>query len=157
MPNHYHATIRPLQPNLSAALQQLNGRYAQYWNRRHRRVGHVFQGPFKAQIVQDDGYALTLSRYIVLNPVRARLVERPEDWRWSSYAATIGLRPMPSFLADHAALALFGDASLSILRQRFINFVRAGCVDDMDDDLIRSTDLILGGSRARDVDPAPLS
>ena len=144
MPNHYHVTIRPLQPNLSAALRQLNGRYAKYWNRRYSSVGHVFQGRFKAQIVQDDGYALTLSRYVALNPVRAQLVERPEDWRWSSYAATIGLRPTPSFLATDAALALFGDAERATLRQRFTSFVLAGC-EDVEDDRIRSSDVILGG------------
>ena len=148
MPNHYHATIRPLRPNLSRAMQQLNSRYANYWNRRHTKVGHVFQGPFKAQIVQDDGYARTLSRYVALNPVRARLVERPEDWRWSSYASTIGARPPLSFLADAGALALFGDVAQSTLRQRFASFVQAGGQDDIEDDRIRSSDLILGGGQA---------
>jgi putative transposase len=79
MPNHYHATVRPALPNISTAMQQLHSRYAQWWNRRHAKVGHVFQGRFKAQIVQRDGYALALSRYVALNPVRARLVERPEQ------------------------------------------------------------------------------
>lgn len=148
MPNHYHATIRPLRPNLSRAMQQLNSRYANYWNRRHTKVGHVFQGPFKAQIVQDDGYARTLSRYVALNPVRARLVKRPEDWRWSSYASTIGVRPPLAFLADAGALALFGDVAQSTLRQRFASFVQAGGQDDIEDDRIRSSDLILGGGQA---------
>jgi REP element-mobilizing transposase RayT len=147
MPNHYHATIRPLQPNLSRAMQLLNSRYARYWNRRHTKVGHVFQAPFKAQIVQDDGYARTLSRYVALNPVRARLVEHPEDWRWSSYASTIGVRPPLSFLADAGVLALFGDVAHSTLRQRFASFVQAGDQDDIEDDRIRSNDLILGGSQ----------
>jgi putative transposase len=155
MPNHYHATIRPSEPNLSTAMQLLNGRYARYWNSRHRRNGHVFGGPFKAQLVQDDGYALTLCRYIALNPVRARLVDRPEEWPWSSYAAAIGLRPLPSFLAGDAALALLGDASRSTLRQRFAAFVGAGC-DDIDDDRFRSTDAIIGGDDARDADAIPL-
>ena len=125
-----------------------NSRYANYWNRRHTKVGHVFQGPFKAQIVQDDGYARTLSRYVALNPVRARLVERPEDWRWSSYASTIGVGPPLAFLADAGALALFGDVAQSTLRQRFASFVQAGGQDDIEDDRIRSSDLILGGGQA---------
>ncbi len=144
MPNHYHATIRPCLANLSTAMQHLNGRYAQSWNRRHNTVGHVFQGPFKAQIVQDEGYARTLSRYIALNPVRARLVERPEDWRWSSYASTIGLARIPPFLAADAALAFFGEADPVTLRERFTSFVLAGDGDEMDDDRIRSSDVILG-------------
>jgi len=90
MPNHYHATLRPTQPNLSEAMRRLNSIYAQWWNRRHERVGHVFQGRFKDQVVQREGYLTALCRYIALNPVRANLATRPEDWAWSSYAATSG-------------------------------------------------------------------
>lgn len=144
MPNHYHLAVRPCLPNLSDALQHLNSRYAQWWNRRHVDVGHVFQGRFKSQVVQDLRYALTLCRYIALNPVRARLVERPEDWRWSSYGATVGRRPAPSFLATHASLGLFGNADETVLRQRFSTFVLDGPEDDIDEDRIRSSDSILG-------------
>ena len=144
MPNHYHIAILPSLPNLSDALQLLNARYAHWWNRRYAEVGHVFQGRFKSQVVDDERYALALCRYIALNPVRARLVQRPEDWRWSSYASAVGLRPTPSFLAASASLALFGIGDESVLRQRFSSFVLAGGVDDLDDDRIRSSDLILG-------------
>jgi REP element-mobilizing transposase RayT len=146
MPNHYHAAIRPSQPNLSAAMQYLNGRYALWWNRRHKTVGHLFQGRFKSQVVQDDAYARSLARYIALNPVRAGLVKRPEDWRWSAYASTIGRSATPSFLAADATLALFGDGDRHTLGSRFTRFVVAGCGDDMDDDRIRSSDLVLGDS-----------
>ena len=104
MSNHYHAVIRTLTPNLSLAMQYLNGVYAQWWNRRHRRVGHVFQGPFKAQLIQRDGHFLEACRYVVLNPVRAGLVKNVEDWAWSSYAATAGLIACPTFLTTRLIL-----------------------------------------------------
>jgi len=98
MDNHYHAAVKTTEANLSRAIKQLNGEYAQWWNRRHRRFGHVFQAPFGSQIVQDDTYLLNACRYIVLNPVCARLVPTPAHWRWSSYRATAGLIDLPSFL-----------------------------------------------------------
>ena len=84
MPNHYHATLQPTLPNLSAAIRRLNSVYAQWWNTRHGLVGHVFQGRFKDQIVDEDAYMLTLSRYVAMNPVRAGLATSPEDWPWGS-------------------------------------------------------------------------
>jgi len=144
MPNHYHATLRPRLPNISAAMHYLNGHYAQWWNARHRSVGHVFQGRFKAQIVQRDGYALALSRYVALNPVRARLVRRPEQWRWSSYAAIIGQVSAPSFLAVDTTLGLFGDSQRTTLQKRFADFVLSRCDDEMVDDQIRSNNHVLG-------------
>ena len=80
MSNHYHLVIRTPEPNLSAAIQYLNGVYAQWWNKRHKRVGHVLAGRFKAQLIQRDGYFLEACRYVVLNPVRAGLVKNVEDW-----------------------------------------------------------------------------
>ena len=109
MPNHYHATLQPSRPNLSEAIRRLNGVYAQWWNRRHARVGHVFQGRFKAQVVDREDYLRALSRYVVMNPVRAGLAERPEDWLWSSFRATTGLGPAPAFLAVSSTQRLFGD------------------------------------------------
>jgi putative transposase len=144
MPNHYHATIRPTLPNISAAIQALNSRYGQWWNQRHMTVGHVFQGRFKAQIVQHDAYALTLSRYVALNPVRANLVKRPEDWEWSSYSQLIGVRPAPRFLAAEPTLALFGEADRPTLQHRFAAFVRAGCTDEVVDERLRSAERIVG-------------
>lgn len=145
MPNHYHATLRPTLPNLSEALRRVNSIYAQWWNRRHGRVGHVFQGRFKDQIVQREGYLLALCRYVALNPVRARLVERPEHWEWSSYAATVGLRPSPSFLALTAVLHQFGEGERPILQARFAGHVLGnpdeGCCTE---DRIRSSERILG-------------
>jgi putative transposase len=145
MPNHYHATLQPTLANLSEALRQLNGRYAQWWNKKHSRVGHVFQGRFKDQIVQQDGYFLTLCRYVALNPVRSGLVERPEDWEWSSYAATVGVYPTPSFLAVDTVLRQFGEEPLSTLQARFAAHVLGPSGAHIAlEDRIRSNEQVLG-------------
>ena len=144
MPNHYHATLQPTLPNLSAAVHRLNGSYAMWWNKRHDRVGHVFQGRFKDQIVDREGYLLTLSRYVVLNPVRAGLAERPDDWPWSSYRATVGSGPAPAFLASLSTLRLFGDEEEAVLRARFGGFIASQPDDASLVDQIRSSERILG-------------
>lgn len=118
MDNHYHLLARTTRPNLSRAIQNLNGSYARWWNRRHKRVGHVFQGRFGAQIVQDEPYLLSVCRYIVLNPVRANLVARAEDWPWSSYSATLGMAPAPAFLDCALVLQLLGDEHRAAERYR---------------------------------------
>jgi putative transposase len=145
MSNHYHVALRPTLPNLSEAIRHLNSRYAQWWNRRHGRVGHVFQGRFKDQIVQHEGYFRTLCRYVALNPVRAKLVEHPADWPWSSYAATVGLRPAPTFLAVADVLGQFGDEDAQLLQGRFAEYVLQGNgKEESADDRIRSKERILG-------------
>jgi putative transposase len=83
--NHDHMFVETPEPNLSAGMQYLNGAYSSYFNRRHRRVGHLFQGRFKGQLVETDGYFLEVSRDIHLNPVRAGAAQRPEHWKWGSY------------------------------------------------------------------------
>jgi len=143
MPNHYHITLQPMLPNLSNALRHLNGVYAQWWNRRHARVGHVFQGRFKDQIVQREGYFLNLCRYIARNPERANLTARPEDWRWSSYPATIGLRPLPDFLNALPTLRQFGDGDEALLRARFRAYVQSNPDEDVED-RIRSSARVVG-------------
>jgi putative transposase len=143
MPNHYHLTLLPTLPNLSSALRELNSAYAQWWNRRHDRVGHVFQGRFKDQIVQREGYFLNLCRYIARNPVRARLTARPEEWPWSSYRATIGLRPLPEFLKIAPTLSQFGDEDDAQLRARFRAYVQSD-PDHEVEERIRSRERIIG-------------
>jgi len=130
MPNHYHATIRPRRPNLSEAIRRVNGVYAQWWNRRHGSVGHVFQGRFKAQVVAHDDYLLTLSRYVVMNPVRAGLVKDAAAWPWSSYRATAGLATMPAFLKPSGTLSLFGQGPDTLLREQFVSFI-SNAVEDL--------------------------
>jgi len=106
MPNHYHLVVVTPRANLSAAFKHLNGVYSQWWNRRHSRCGHVFQGRFKAQVVQQDRYLAAVCRYVVLNPVRAGLVSHPGAWKWSSYRASAGLEPSPDFLSVSKLLDL---------------------------------------------------
>ena len=108
MDNHYHLLIETPQPNLSRGMRQLNGRYTQSYNRRHRRVGHLLQGRFKAILVEKDAHLLELCRYVVLNPVRAKLVAHPRRWRWSSYRTTGGETEAPAWLMTDWVLAQFG-------------------------------------------------
>jgi putative transposase len=104
MDNHYHLLIQTPDSNLSKGMRQLNGVFTQACNRRHRRVGHLFQGRFKAILVDRDAYLLELARYIVLNPVRAGMVKKPNDWAWSSYRASMGLVPAPPWFAEEGLL-----------------------------------------------------
>jgi putative transposase len=90
MSNHYHFVLQTHQPNLSRLMRHINGVYTQSYNRRHRKVGHLFQGRFKAVLVDSDAYLLEVCRYVDLNPVRAGLVESPSDWFWSSYRSHAG-------------------------------------------------------------------
>jgi REP element-mobilizing transposase RayT len=122
MSNHYHAVLRTLTANLSAAMQYLNSVYAQQWNRRYGRVGHVFQGRFKAQLIQRDAHFLEACRYVVLNPVRAGLVGNAGDWVWSSYAATAGLIPAPTWLTTDLILG----ASPAAEYRAYRSFIAAG-------------------------------
>ncbi len=101
MDNHYHLMIETPDGNLSLGMRQLNGVYTQARNKRHNKTGHLFQGRYKAILIQKDTHLLEVCRYVVLNPVRARMVEKPEDWRWSSYRATAGKeQPHPCLTTD---------------------------------------------------------
>jgi len=87
MPNHIHLVVRTPIPNLSRGMQYLLSGYANWYAKRHQRTGHLFQGRFKAELVEDESYFWTLSRYVHLNPVRGKcpLVDHPSAWTWSSY------------------------------------------------------------------------
>ena len=106
-------------------MRQLNGVYTQRFNRRHGRVGHVFQGRYKAIIVQKESYLLELARYVVLNPVRARMVHTPDQWLWSSYRATARLCETPSWLTIDWLLAAFSEHRSEAIR-RYMDFVADG-------------------------------
>jgi putative transposase len=107
MTNHFHILIETPEANLSRGMQELLTNYAQAFNRKRRRRGALFQGRFKSILVEKESYLLELSRYIVLNPVRAGMVERPEDYRWSSYRATAGLEPAPEWMTTAWLLEQF--------------------------------------------------
>jgi putative transposase len=106
-------------------MRQLNGVYTQRFNRCHRRVGHVFQGRYHGVLVQKDAYLLELTRYVVLNPVRAAMVRQAVDWPWSSYRATVGKVPAPGWLEVDWLLAQFGSTRNNAVRA-YIRFVDAG-------------------------------
>jgi putative transposase len=84
LPNHYHLVVETRRPELSHAMQRLNGRYAHWFNEIHDRTGHVFQNRFDARVIDGEEHYEAALAYVDSNPVRAGLVERPEDWPWSS-------------------------------------------------------------------------
>jgi putative transposase len=98
MGNHYHLVLHTRSANLSRLMRHLNGVYTQTFNRRHNLVGHLFQGRFKAILVDRDAYLLEVVRYVELNPVRAAIASDPLAWPWSSYAAHVGQTPTPPWL-----------------------------------------------------------
>lgn len=125
MGNHYHLLLETPQPNLSRGMRQLNGVYSQCFNRRHERVGHVFQGRFTAILVERETYLLELARYVPLNPVRAGFVSSAERWPWSSYRAAAGLEPVPPWLNTTGVLGRFGSEPARA-SMRFQEFVQDG-------------------------------
>jgi putative transposase len=125
MDNHYHFMIETPDANLSIGMRQLNGIYTQKYNRRHHKPGHIFQGRFKAILVQKENYLLELCRYVVLNPVRAGVVKKPEAWRWSSYQATAGLRKKPDYLTTDWILGLF-NSKRTVAQREYRAFLREG-------------------------------
>jgi REP element-mobilizing transposase RayT len=129
MGNHYHLLVETPEANLSRGMRQLNGVYTQRINRRTGRVGHLFQGRFKAILVDRNNYLVELCRYIVLNPVRGGLVSVPEDYVWSSFSATCGEVPAPSWLTTDWVLSQFASRRADA-RKRYRGFVRDGIGGD---------------------------
>ena len=125
MSNHYHLLIETPEANLAQGMRQLNGVYTQRFNRAYGRVGHVFQGRYKAILVERDSYLLELARYVVLNPLRAGMVKRLETWPWSSYLATCGQAPVPAWLQPDWILAQFGRQRASVIH-KYVEFVHEG-------------------------------
>lgn len=125
MGNHYHLLIETPDANLSMGMRQLNGVYTQAYNRRYRKPGHLFQGRYKAILVQKESHLLELCRYVILNPVRAKVIEKPEEWKWSSYRATAGLRDVPGYLTVDWILNQFGSKKAAG-QKRYRAFVMDG-------------------------------
>jgi putative transposase len=124
MTNHYHLLVETPRADLSQGMHSLNAAYAQRFNTRHDRVGHVLQGRFTAILVERESHHLELARYVVLNPVRAGIVESPEEYPWSSLRATLAMDPAPAWLDVEGLLAAFGS------RAHYLEFVRAGIGSD---------------------------
>jgi hypothetical protein len=123
MPNHYHLLIETPEVGLSRGMRWLNQMYAEFFNERHERVGHLFQGRFKGILVEREGHLLELLRYIVLNPVRAGMVKFAGDYAWSNYRATAGLQPAPKWLDIDWTLAQFGSPDRFDAREEYRRFV----------------------------------
>jgi len=125
MTNHYHFVVETPDANLSKGMRQLNGVYTQTCNRRHGLVGHLFQGRFKAILVERDAYLLEVARYVVLNPVRAAIVAQAGEWPWSSYRAMLGQELTPAWLETDWVLGQFGQER-SRAQADYAAFVRQG-------------------------------
>jgi REP element-mobilizing transposase RayT len=108
LPSHYHLLLFTPEGGLSAAKQQLAGRFTQAVNRCRNRDGPLFRGRFHSVAINDDAHLAKVSQYIHLNPVEARLVARPEEWRWSSAGAYLGLADKPDWLHIGTILEMFG-------------------------------------------------
>lgn len=141
MGNHYHLLVETPDGNLSTAMRDLNGNYSQWFNARHARVGHLFEGRFKSYVIEKETYLLTVARYIVLNAVRAGLVTHPRLWKWCSYNATAGLSKSPDWLHADWLLGNFGKKR-ALAQKAYREFVMAGLDVDPYEDL--EHDLILG-------------
>lgn len=134
MDNHYHLLIETPRGNLSQILHHINGAYTTYFNIRHGRSGHLFQGRFKAILVEKDSYGGELSRYIHLNPVRAGLVKNPSEYRWSSYRYYIGRERKPQWLTTALILGYFGGHGRWAY-QKYREFVEEGLSKTLEDPL----------------------
>ena len=144
MDNHYHMLIETPNGNLSRGMRQLNGVYTQRFNNRHGSGGRVFQGRFKAILVERDGFLLELCRYLVLNPLRLKAVKNISRYRWSSYRATAGEVQAPAWLSTDWVLDHFGRSS-SVAQRKYAEFVEAGIGVPSPLDKVKSQ-ILLGGS-----------
>jgi REP element-mobilizing transposase RayT len=125
MPNHWHGVVRAPSEGLSAFMKNVNHRYALRFDRRWDRTAHVFENRFGAVLVEDEAQFLATIRYVVRNPVEAGICSTPVDARWTSFHATAGLAPAPSYLRVEEILRLFGH-DLETARRRYIEFIGVG-------------------------------
>jgi hypothetical protein len=130
MGNHYHLVIRTPLPNLSRGMRLVNGGYASWANARHQRVGHLFQGRFRSVLIRSSYHLLLVLKYVLRNPVTAGLCTSPEDWRWSSYQATL-THDARGLIAPSATLAWFGDKHAAV--ECFMRFIANGYTDLLED------------------------
>jgi putative transposase len=144
MDNHYHLVIETPLPNLSRGMRQLNGVYTQRFNGLHSSGGRVFQGRFKAILIEPNGVVLDVCRHVVLNPLRLKAVKNISRYRWSSYRATAGEVKPPVWLNTNSTLAHFGRAGAA--ERKYVAYVAAGA--DLVSPLVNVTSQILLGSPA---------
>ena len=144
--NHYHLLIETPEGNLSSILHYINTSYTSYFNKRRERVGHLFQGRFKSFLVDKDSYALELSRYVHLNPVRAGMVKKPEDFEWSSFRDYVDEMKHSPWLHTDFILGLL---NLSYLerKQRYKEFVHEGIKGEVKNPLNKADSSIILGKK----------
>jgi REP-associated tyrosine transposase len=118
MTNHFHLVVTTPEPNLAKGMQWQLACYAQWFNRRYGTAGHLVERRYRARVVDSDAYRLLVTRYVFRNPLEARLCDAPEDWPWSSYAATVGLVEKPAFLQPEWILDQFGRGRQAVERLR---------------------------------------
>jgi putative transposase len=148
--NHYHLLIHTPQGNISRSMRHLNGIYTQRFNRRHGTDGSIFRGRFKAILIDADSYLLEVMRYIHLNPVRASIVEAPEQYLWSSHNAYLEKRKSLSWLVRDEVLGRFGER-LNQSIKRYREFIRAGIRSDIEEFYgMGRRESILGAERFKD-------
>jgi len=123
MSNHYHLLLETPVGNLSQIMRHINGAYTNYYNTKRSRAGHLFQGRYKAILVEADEYAVELSRYIHLNPVRSKMAGAPEAYQWSSYRAYIGESKVPEWLKTGFILGYFGNKGHQVAGKKYHLFV----------------------------------
>jgi putative transposase len=129
MVTHYHLVVTTREPNIARGMQFLNSIYVRNFNKRYGRLGHYVAARYSSPLIQTEEHAYEVSRYVPLNPVRSELCDLPEEYPWSSYAATIGLREEPAFLVTSWILQLFGE-DLSTARRAYRAFVEAALVSE---------------------------
>jgi len=122
MNNHYHLILETPRANLLKVMHGINGRYTGYFNRRYKRIGHLFQGRYKGILVEKDAYLLALSRYVHLNPVRAKVVEKPEQYKWSSYPGYIGREKGYGWVEYSWVLSQFSN-EIHVAQKEYRNYI----------------------------------
>jgi REP element-mobilizing transposase RayT len=138
MDDHYHLLLETATANLSRMMRSLNGRYTQYFNREYHQTGAVFRGRFKSVVIEKDLYLQEMARHIVLNPVRAEIVDSPEDYLWSSYRATAGLvDKIPSWLAVGKLLRSFNGRNPAT--KQYIDYVEQGRDSALSGQIVRQS------------------
>ena len=132
MPNHYHLLLETPRGNLTAILHHVNTGYTNFFNTKWKRIGHLFQGRYRALLVEKDSYGVELSRYIHLNPVRAELVKEPSDYLWSSYQAYVGMKNSWTWLQRNYLLGQMGKGEKAAQKeyQRFVEEGMGGPISD---------------------------
>lgn len=128
--NHFHLVLKTPRPNLARGMQAFLSAYANAWARRHHFCGHVFQGRYRTELIEDETYLWTVTRYVHLNPVRARLVEHPAAWPWSSYPGYAGAGRRLEWVAYDELLASWaGEFGGADAEGEYRRFVAAGLAE----------------------------